>query len=102
MAASPHACYALEDAVHAMMCATVVSTGSNSRSGIGLDSTSAPVRFVQNSASSVIGSMSIPYDGIVGIGYHFLAWLEFGIATATFYGDNTGTLQSGLTAVMYG
>jgi len=69
--------------------------------GIGLDATNA------NSAQLYGGNTAaIPlqcwsqYDGIIGVGYHYLAWLEISTATGTttWYGDAGATVKCGLNA----
>lgn len=73
--------------------------------GIGLDSTSAIASGSTTGAvyasNADAGSARAAYHGFPGLGYHYLAWLEYGYATgATFYGDNGITfMQSGISAM---
>ena len=79
--------------------------------GIGVDATNA------NSAQVFVGptlgansaSVRFPlyakYAGFPGVGYHYLAWLEYSTAlgTTTWYGDDATTnMQSGLEAFVTG
>lgn len=81
------------------------STGSVPRTvGIGLDSTTtlASSCVVQSTAgiASALTGCSAKYTDLPGIGFHYLAWLEWSTATGTttWYGDNGGSLvvQSGI------
>lgn len=79
--------------------------------GVGLDSTTV------NSADLTGGGTSINNGGFqngdghsgvftlyVGIGFHFLQWLEWGGGSMGFYGTNgtNGTLRTGLKAIVRG
>jgi hypothetical protein len=80
--------------------------------GVGLDSTSSNsaqiLVTVQNQASSGNALFKFPaahYKGHVGVGRHFLAWLERSNSgsTTTWYGDNGLTyLQSGIHGEVMG
>jgi hypothetical protein len=102
-----------EDAVSAtthVVIGTSTSTARVGRNGIGLDSTSAfaagnlPDQAVITSA--LTGVMSSSYAGVPGLGYHFLAALEYGggADTQTWYGDNGAAtlLQSGIIGMLNG
>ena len=77
--------------------------------GIGLDSTTATSTTLHGGATIIAGAVASidgEYRSVPGIGYHYLAWLEFSNAsgTTTWYGDN-GTpteLQAGLVAEILG
>ncbi len=98
-----------EDAVFA----TALSRSTNSdanpygvATSIGLDSTTtiSGVTGTAHPTSSSIGSSVAAYSGFPGLGYHYLAWLEYGAgaATQTWYGDN-GTptvVQTGMTGMV--
>jgi len=95
-----------EDGVRAWSQSEVQNTsaGIGVASGIGLDSTTAfkagsiygnVQTYTANSPTIVPGS----YSGYPGLGYHFLAWLEYSIAggTSTWIGDSGGTfVQAGI------
>jgi hypothetical protein len=50
-------------------------------------------------APNAVGGMTATYVGCPGLGYHFIAPIEkANINTITFFGDNNGPCQSGLTA----
>ena len=78
--------------------------------GIGLDTTTAFTGRFRNILYGSSSNLDLPivskYSDVVGIGYHYLAWLEkSGVSSGdcTFLGDNgaDGT-QSGLSATMMG
>jgi hypothetical protein len=51
----------------------------------------------------VDGPASAVYDGIPGLGYHYLAWLELATSgTPTLAGATTSQRQLGLTATVIG
>lgn len=98
-----------EDAVNADLTGVVANTNAGVRImvTIGLDSTT------EKAADAISGVTHAPvanyssqlkaaYRGLPGLGYHYLAWLEWSAATGTttFYGDgNEPTMQqSGLIA----
>jgi hypothetical protein len=102
-----------EDPVEAEVMA-ISSNGTNADVqrfvGIGLDSTT-----VDSSQLRVDPSFLYPnnvacvhrasYRGYLGIGRHFLAWLEHSVATGTttWYGDNNGVaVQAGIAGVVMG
>jgi hypothetical protein len=75
--------------------------------GIGLDATNAHAadsthQTGGNSASNVSLPLTAHYRGQPGLGRHFLALLEYSSATGTttWYGDNAGDRQSGLTGTV--
>lgn len=84
------------------------SATTNASAGIGLDSTTAYTKLAavgwNANAGTVFMPLTVPYNEMAGLGYHYLAWLERGVSTGTsiFLGDNAGTLQSGLSAVING
>lgn len=75
--------------------------------GIGLDSTT--VNSAQIFAGGVADTTAVnkschaAYEGCPGLGYHYLAWLEYGqSATLTWYGDAGVTqLQSGIVGEVF-
>jgi len=76
--------------------------------GIGLDSTTAnsAETFQEISAGATVGQLtaSARYRGYPGIGYHYLAWLEYRRAgTCTMYGDGgVADMQNGISAEVLG
>jgi hypothetical protein len=93
-----------EDAVHANVLAIASSSLATARQvvvAIGLDSTSAlsgraGVATTANDGNRVV---TAEYEGFPGLGYHFLAWLEYGAGadTQTWLGDNgASVVQSGI------
>lgn len=79
------------------------NTGATAlQTAIGVDSTSAPTghygQYYNNSSDVVIINMASNYRGRPGLGYHFVSWLEIGstTGTSTFYGDDAGSVASGL------
>jgi hypothetical protein len=90
--------------------ANTVNEGVRAGVGIGLDSTTATsaqimsVHAGDGQADAIIGTASASYRGHIGIGRHFLAWLEISSAsTVTWYGDNGLTyLQSGIHGEVMG
>mgnify|MGYP000858977363 CR=1 FL=1 len=103
-----------EDAVRADVDATVVNTGAAGTTatvGIGVDSTSTnsaqlTSTYTTNSATQSSSHTSARWTGFVGIGYHFIAWLEWSTAvgTTTWFGDNNtpATQQSGIIGTVMG
>lgn len=77
--------------------------------GIGVDSTTAfsglhPMR--QNVAANRRTGAGGSYRGVPGIGYHYVAWLEYsgaGVGTTTWGGDNgnSALYQSGMTGEVW-
>lgn len=71
--------------------------------GFGLDSTTTmdSTATKGGAAHSLTTTLDAHYSGFPGLGYHFLAWLEYSQAagTTTWYGDNTTptVLNSGIT-----
>lgn len=83
------------------------STARRCSTGIGAGSTSANSAQIMNN-SAVINqrtNMSAHYRSHPGIGYRYLAWLEYGAGanTQTWYGDNgdATTMQSGMVATVW-
>ncbi len=85
--------------------ANVMSRSSNSTAtiqrgtGIGVDSTSAisatgALTARQGAGAAIIQTDFASYRGTPGLGYHFLAWLEFSVATGTvtWQGDTDNTI----------
>ncbi len=80
------------------------SNGSNATNAVGVDSTSTPSGTMSFGVTGVQLSTA-SYQGYPGLGYHFLAWLEFSVAsgTTTWYGDaGVAYLQSGITGTVLG
>jgi len=81
--------------------ATVSSGTIVMSAGIGLDSAT---NVSDINGPIVVGSANqVPslamYRAVVAVGLHYLAWLEYGGANATFYGDNGASVfQTGLVA----
>jgi hypothetical protein len=83
-----------EDAVEARVIGRASSSTSTFRSvttAIGVDSTSVASGLITNircSVDVIIAPVAV-YEGIPGVGRHFLAWLErgAGVDTQTWYGD---------------
>ncbi len=95
--------------------ARVVALGSNGGSvglsvSIGEDSTSASAAAcLRGNTANVAGTtvqITATYTNAIGIGYHYLAWLEYSTAsgTTTWYGDNSSSavVQSGIAGVIHG
>jgi hypothetical protein len=86
-----------QDAVsltYAIAAANSTTTARTVRTAIGLDATNAPatacrIGFSQVS-SAIISSPAAQYDGFPGLGYHYLAALEWGEGTdtQTWYGQS--------------
>ena len=99
-----------EEPVVAAVRAQCVSSGATYRvvrSGIGLDSTtvnSATIFDATNIDSSSRRPLGADYVGFPGIGYHYLAWLEYGggTDTQTWNGDNAGVAQAGIVGYIMG
>lgn len=97
-----------EDAVSAFLSTFAVNSsgGMQVSAGIGLDSTTtysgAAATHTLPAASAV--QLIAQYDGIPGIGYHFLAWLEWSAAvgTTTWYGDVPPTTAAGVAGTLSG
>jgi len=96
-----------EDAVQARVAAirNTLAAAINAVAGIGVDSTTtnSAAYFGANSTTNAI-QVTAEYVGVPGIGYHFLAWLEYSQATGTttWYGDAGGPtiFQSGMAGVV--
>jgi hypothetical protein len=71
--------------------------------GVGVNSTS--VNSAQQGgdycAGSTTNTFKAQYSGYPGVGYNALLWLEYAVATTTYYGGNT-PMQSGMQAWMRG
>jgi hypothetical protein len=71
---------------------------------IGVDSTTVSSAlhmqgYKSTASPTIVSGSNATYIGCPGLGYHFLAPLErANLNTVTFFGDNNGTCQSGLTA----
>lgn len=93
-------CGVAEDVVAAESMAYAASSGGTVvglAGALGLDSTSAP-----SGAFAAIGSVSSigariggTYKGTL-LGRHYLAWLEYGAASATFYSTQAGVASAGI------
>jgi hypothetical protein len=74
--------------------------------GLGLDKTNGNDATVTQSnetdGAGYIENLHAKYRGAPGIGYHYVAWVEWSQAspTTTFYGD-TGTYQSGMMGEVF-
>jgi hypothetical protein len=86
-----------EDDVTCGVCASGQNSGGNVQiqAGIGLDATNALATGVVNGVVNTTGTninmvVRANYNGIPGIGRHYLAWLEYSSAsgTTTWQGDN--------------
>ena len=96
----------IEATVHAIRGGTAANI--NAIAGIGIDSTTTQGASVfgtnATTATVGVGVSHAQYRGIPGLGYHFLAWLEYSQAsgTTTWYGDaGAPTLfQSGIAGTI--
>ena len=73
--------------------------------GIGLDNTTNAANITLPSTaviSAANASSTAFYNSIIAAGGHFLAWLEYGGANATFFGDGGSFYQNGLDATIMG
>jgi hypothetical protein len=87
----------------ALSLASVSSGLVPSATGIGLDSATNVADIntqITHPTSATIGfTTQAEWRGYPGVGFHFLAWLEYGGANVTFYGDNGASIfQTGLLA----
>lgn len=98
-----------EDAVTAAVAIMRFNSTNNNAAcvGVGVDSTSVnSAHFYGSNASSSFPTQAVSqYAGVPGIGYHFLAWLEYSAAvgTCTWYGDAGGTTiyQAGMSGTVF-
>jgi len=95
-----------EDAVAAtVLGATDSGSGTAGAVGVGVDSTTANsaqvLHEITNAGGTALGSAA--YKGFPGLGYHYLAWIEYRRAgTVNFLGDNgLADQQSGLVAEVW-
>jgi hypothetical protein len=84
------------------ICSSSTSTGRQVVVGIGVSSVSTPsgVRGINTVNSDGNRSVAASYVGCPGLGYQYLAWIEYGAGTdtQTWLGDNNGAVvQSGIT-----
>lgn len=91
------------DAVSAWVNSTAAF--NNCVSGIGVDSTtvnSAQIQFTARNQGNNVTPATSNYKGYPGIGKHSLMWLEIGGGsnTQTWFGDNGGVGQNGITGVI--
>lgn len=95
-----------EDAVQARVLGLAGNTSDCKLAvGVGVDSTAVNSAdlfggAVQGSVSTLTEPVLAFYDGIPGLGRHYLAWLEYSQAagTTSWYGDDGGTAaQAGIT-----
>lgn len=100
-----YVCGVAEDLVQATIRSAIIcNNGSAScRVGVGVDSAIAIAAGVLNERAGGVnstgyGTLGAIYQGIPGVGYHFITWLESGngTATITWEGDNGGGQQSGI------
>ena len=83
------------------------STARRVSTGIGIDSDTVNSAVLMNNPAVINqrANLSAHYAGYPGLGYHYLAWLEYGAGadTQTWYGDNgdATTMQSGLIGAMW-
>jgi len=93
--------------------AQIVGAASNSSgsatnfyNGIGVNSVIATSGIVgtaqSDTSSSGINTLSASYKGYPGIGYNYLAWLEYSVAnaTTTFYGTSAAVYQNGINGTI--
>lgn len=89
------------------------AAGDYGATGVGVDSTSANSaqltgNAAQGAAAAETNNAFAFYAAILGVGYHFLQWLEtwtIGAGTGTWYGDAglaSNTFQSGIKAEVWG
>lgn len=81
--------------------------GAYASVGIGVDSTTTYTGLSSHGGTQYGGEYDITplfgrYCGYPGLGYHYLSWNECGGNLGGFYGDNGGTIQSGLAAWLLG
>lgn len=101
-----YVCGAAEDIVDCALNATAVTGGAGNYCylSIGIDSTSTPDLMRALIYKDVGVSASPRYNGVPGLGYHYLAWLEkAGSGTIQFNGDSGSTTadQSGMSGVLW-
>lgn len=77
------------------------TAGDDMGVGIGLDSITVATGRAMVSDNQVVNQSLVliaSYDAVPGLGFHYLAALEYGSTTVTFYGDNGAatTTQSGM------
>jgi hypothetical protein len=107
-----YVCGLAEDPVTVLVLQSMnYATGSYSAEGVGVDSATARSGLAmvgyQAGTTAVDCALTATYQGIPGLGYHYLAWIENGMgspAGANYSGDNgeSGIRQSGLTATVRG
>ncbi len=89
---------ALVTAIHAC------SVAQNAMNAIGVDSTTVASGFRNFGSTTSVQPSSASYRGTPGLGYHFLAWLEYSQAsgTTTWYGDagDATVYQSGINGII--
>lgn len=98
-----------EDSVDAFARSAVLNSTATLRgvrTGIGLDSTtanSATVYDRDTCENTKVVRLSAAYVGYPGVGYHYLAWLEFGggADTQTWRGDEGGIRQCGIHGTVF-
>lgn len=97
-----------EDSVTATVKALADNTSTNivGAVGVGVDSTSVNSADLYGGSnfSQVPTELHAYYEGMPGIGYHFLAWLEYSVATGTtaWYGDaGLAVIQSGMIGALW-
>lgn len=104
-----YVCGLNENPVHAQALSSFQAvSGLVGNSGVGVDSTTVNSSKIFSEVTNVSGStVRTPsqcfYNGSPGLGYHYIAWLEYARSgTATFEGDLlVATIQSGLIAKVW-
>lgn len=95
-----------ENAVEAQVLASAQNSSSAARYvGVGIDSTSTPTQWISGEASNSAGYLPLVafWRGWPGIGYHYLAWLEYSQAAGTTTWQGTGTAPaSGIFGTVWG
>ncbi len=82
------------------------SSARANRVAVGANSITVPTgqfgEYYNATGTGIITHLTAFYKGRPGLGYNFLAWLEFGgdAITSTFYGDDAAGISSGLSCVV--
>lgn len=99
-----YVCGLMEDDVHVTIFASADKTGGDQSAvgqvAVGLDNATTPTGLYSLVIFENDIALSGFYIGIPGLGRHYLTWLELGqnigTSTVTWYGVNTGNVQSGI------
>lgn len=94
-----------EDLVEAVVHFSGGGTGTAGSQGVGVDSSTAnSAQLVGELGGAQNVSAYTFYRGYIGIGFHYIAWIEYArTGTVTFRGDaGVATIQCGLTAEVWG